>query len=88
MPLQRVPASIIQIAGRSAPQYSRIKATDKDRIDGGAKTVAGTIKEAAGKIVGDQKTIAEGQAEKATGKLQNAVGGVKDAVRDALKTSP
>ena len=57
-------ASIIQIAGRSAPQYSRIKATDKDRIDGGAKTVAGTIKETAGKIVGDQKTIAEGQAEK------------------------
>ncbi len=50
--------------------------------------MAGTIKEAAGKIVGDQKTIAEGQAEKATGKLQNAVGGVKDAVRDALKTSP
>ena len=50
--------------------------------------MARTIKEAAGKIVGDQKTIAEGQAEKAAGKLQNAVGGVKDAVRDALKTSP
>lgn len=48
-------ASIIQIVGGGAPQYSRIKATDRDRIDGGAKTVAGMIKEAAGKTVGHQE---------------------------------
>jgi uncharacterized protein YjbJ (UPF0337 family) len=55
---------------------------DKDRVIGAAKTVAGTIKEAAGKLVGDQKTIAEGKAQKIAGTVQNAVGGAKDAARE------
>ncbi len=58
---------------------------DKDRIDGAAKQVKGSIKEAVGKVTGDSKTQAEGVAEKAAGKLQNSVGGVKDAARDAVK---
>jgi uncharacterized protein YjbJ (UPF0337 family) len=49
---------------------------------------AGTIKETAGKIVGDQNSVADGQAEKAEGKLQNALGGVKDAVREAVNKTP
>jgi uncharacterized protein YjbJ (UPF0337 family) len=58
---------------------------DKDRIDGAARQVKGSIKEAVGKVTGDSKTQAEGIAEKAAGKLQNAVGGAKDAARDTLK---
>ena len=55
---------------------------DKDRIAGAAKTVIGNIKEAVGKVTGDQKTVVEGQAEQQAGKIQNAVGGLKDTIRD------
>jgi uncharacterized protein YjbJ (UPF0337 family) len=58
---------------------------DKDRIAGAGKQLKGSIKEAAGKVTGDQKLEAEGKVDKATGKVQNAVGGMKDAARDALK---
>jgi uncharacterized protein YjbJ (UPF0337 family) len=58
---------------------------DKDRVSGSAKQMKGTIKETAGKLMGDAKIQAEGKAEKTAGKIQNAVGGAKDAVRDALK---
>ena len=58
---------------------------DKDRIEGAAKKVSGSIKEAVGKVTGDSKTQAEGTAEKTTGKVQNTVGGAKDGVRDTLK---
>ncbi len=54
---------------------------DKNRIDGAGKQMAGNLKEAAGKITGDQKLQAEGQAEKAAGKVQNAIGGAADAIR-------
>jgi uncharacterized protein YjbJ (UPF0337 family) len=58
---------------------------DKDRIEGAAKQVKGTIKEAIGKVTGDVKIEAEGVAEKAAGKLQSGVGEAKDAARDVLK---
>ena len=58
---------------------------DKDRVEGAAKTVGGKVKEAVGKLTGDQKTVAEGQAEQKVGKVQNAVGGLKDTVRDIQK---
>jgi uncharacterized protein YjbJ (UPF0337 family) len=59
---------------------------DKDRIDGAAKTAGGKVKEAVGKLIGDQKTVADGQAEQKVGKIQNAVGGLKDTIRDIQKT--
>jgi len=55
---------------------------DKDRIAGVANQAKGSVKQAAGKILGDAKLQAEGTADKAHGKLQNAVGGAKDALRD------
>ncbi len=58
---------------------------DKDRIDGAAKQVKGSIKEAAGKVTGNAKTELEGKAEKAAGKVQGAVGQAKDDARNALK---
>ncbi|GIL41826.1 CsbD family protein [Roseiterribacter gracilis] len=57
---------------------------DRDRIEGAAKQAKGGLKEAAGKITGDEKLKAEGAADKAAGKVQNAVGGVKDKIRETL----
>ena len=56
---------------------------DKDRIEGAAKTQTGKVKDAVGKMAGDQKLQAEGKMEKMEGKVQNAVGGMKDAAREA-----
>jgi uncharacterized protein YjbJ (UPF0337 family) len=58
---------------------------DKDRIVGAAKTVAGNIKQAVGKAVGDQKTVADGKTDAAEGKVQHAVGGIKDTIRSVAK---
>lgn len=55
---------------------------DHDRIEGAAKNMGGNIKEAAGKLTGDEKLKAEGRADQAEGKIQNAVGGLKDTIRD------
>lgn len=55
---------------------------DHDRIEGAAKNMGGNIKEAAGKLTGDEKLKAEGRADQAEGKIQNAVGGLKDTLRD------
>ena len=54
---------------------------DKNRIEGAAKQATGTIKEVAGKVLGDTKLVAEGKAEKIEGKIQSAVGGAKDALK-------
>ncbi len=57
---------------------------DEDRIKGAAQQAKGGIKDAAGKVTGDQKLQAEGKADKAAGKVQSAVGGMKDKAREAL----
>ena len=54
---------------------------DHDRIEGAAKNIGGKIKEAAGKVTGDEKLKAEGRADQVAGKVQNAVGGVKDTLK-------
>ncbi|KIQ00651.1 MULTISPECIES: CsbD family protein [Rhizobium/Agrobacterium group] len=58
---------------------------DKNRIEGAAKELKGTIKEAAGKLTGNKKLEAEGKIDKAAGEVQSTVGKSKDSVRDALK---
>jgi uncharacterized protein YjbJ (UPF0337 family) len=55
---------------------------NSDRIEGAAKNLGGKIKEAAGKVTGDEKLKAEGRADQVAGKVQNTIGGVKDALRD------
>jgi uncharacterized protein YjbJ (UPF0337 family) len=54
---------------------------DKDRVVGSAKQVKGTVKQVAGKAVGDAKLEAEGNADKIEGQVQNAIGGVKDTLK-------
>jgi len=55
---------------------------DKDRIKGMGDQAKGTVKDAAGRIVGDEKLQAEGKADKIKGKVEDAVGSAKDALRD------
>lgn len=54
---------------------------DKDRVIGSAKQIKGTVKQVAGKVVGDAKLEAEGRADKIEGQVQNAVGGLKDTLK-------
>jgi uncharacterized protein YjbJ (UPF0337 family) len=61
------------------------KLMDRDRVDGAAKNIGGKAKEAAGKVLGDEKLKAEGKSDQMAGKAQNAIGGAKDALRDAAK---
>ena len=57
---------------------------DKNRVEGAAKQAKGTVKDAAGKVLGDKKLQTEGKADKAEGKVQNAVGGAKDKLRETF----
>ena len=54
---------------------------NKDRIEGAGKQAGGKIKEAAGKVAGDEKIKREGQADQVEGEVQNTVGGAKDALK-------
>ncbi|AEL05009.1 CsbD family protein [Xanthomonas campestris] len=58
---------------------------DKNRIEGAAKQVKGSVKEAIGRVTGDKSTELEGAAEKNIGKVQAKAGQVADKVRDASK---
>lgn len=53
---------------------------NKDQVKGHVKEAEGTIKEVAGKLVGNDKLKVEGQIDKAVGKAQSAYGDLKDAV--------
>ncbi|PNG26949.1 CsbD family protein [Methylocella silvestris] len=61
---------------------------DKEHIKGAADKVKGAVKEAAGKVTGNDRLVAEGKADKAEGAVRQSVGDVKDAgrkVSDAVK---
>ncbi|CCG38008.1 CsbD family protein [Xanthomonas citri pv. mangiferaeindicae] len=60
---------------------------DKNRIDGAAKQVKGSVKEAIGRVTGDKSTELEGAAEKNVGKVQRKAGEVADDVRNAVKST-
>ncbi len=56
-------------------------AIDKDRVEGSLEQTKGRVKEAAGKLTGDEKLKNEGRMNQGKGKLQNFFGGIKDALR-------
>lgn len=57
---------------------------DKNQVQGGAKEIGGKIKEAAGKLVGNERLQADGMADQAEGKTQKNYGKVKDAMKDEV----
>jgi len=58
---------------------------DKNRIEGAAKQVKGSLKEAIGKVTGDTRTQLEGTAEKNIGKAQKKAGELADKVREKTR---
>jgi uncharacterized protein YjbJ (UPF0337 family) len=56
---------------------------DKEHIKGAADKAKGTIKDAAGKLMGDKGLQVEGKMDKAKGAAHEALGDAKDAVRHA-----
>lgn len=57
---------------------------DRQRIEGGLKKTTGTIKEQAGKVIGDRHLETEGKAEKTEGRIRSRIGKAMDAVRDVV----
>jgi len=60
---------------------------NKDQVNGRAETAKGAVKEAAGKVVGNDRLTAEGRAEQAAGKVQSTAGDVKNKVGNAIKNA-
>jgi uncharacterized protein YjbJ (UPF0337 family) len=61
---------------------------DKEHVKGAADKATGAVKDAVGKMTGNEKLQAEGKAEKVEGSARESVGDVKDAgrsVADAVK---
>ena len=58
---------------------------DRQRIEGGLKKATGTLKEQAGKAVGDRHLENEGKAEKTEGHIRSGVGKAMDAIREVVE---
>jgi uncharacterized protein YjbJ (UPF0337 family) len=58
---------------------------NKDQVKGRMEQAKGSVKEATGKVVGNDNLQAEGQIDKAAGKAQATYGDVKENVKDAVK---
>jgi uncharacterized protein YjbJ (UPF0337 family) len=58
---------------------------NKDQIKGRVEEAKGTVKEAAGKLVGNETVEAKGNIQKDLGKFQAAFGDVKKDIKDAAK---
>jgi len=56
-----------------------------NRIEGAAHKAAGAIKEAAGKVTGNEDLEIDGAAEKVAGDVQNKLGKAQDKIADELK---
>ena len=57
---------------------------NKDQVQGRAEELKGNVKEAAGKLVGNEKLEAEGKVDQLAGKGQAKVGDAKETVKDAV----
>ena len=58
---------------------------NKHQVEGRTDQAKGKIKEAAGKLVGNENLKAEGRADQAAGKVQSTYGDVKEDVKDSIK---
>ncbi len=54
---------------------------DDDRTKGSMKQMKGSLKEGAGRALGDSKLEGEGKMDRTEGRFQNFIGGLKDMFR-------
>ena len=57
---------------------------NKDQVKGRATEAKGAIKQAAGKVVGNERLQGEGMVDKAKGKTQAAYGDAKQKVKAGI----
>jgi uncharacterized protein YjbJ (UPF0337 family) len=55
---------------------------DKNRVIGAGKQISGSMKQAAGKLVGDVRLQSDGKAEQAEGTPRNAEGSAIDTLKN------
>ena len=55
---------------------------NKDQVKGRAEEAKGSVKDAAGKVLGDREMQAEGKVDKAAGKVQATYGDAKEKAKD------
>lgn len=60
---------------------------NKDQVNGRMETAKGNVKEAAGKVVGNDRLAAEGRADQVAGKVQSTAGDLKNKAGDAIKNA-
>jgi uncharacterized protein YjbJ (UPF0337 family) len=58
---------------------------DKEHVKGAADKASGAMKDAAGKVTGNDKLRAEGIVDKAKGEAREKLGDAKDAARKFSK---
>jgi uncharacterized protein YjbJ (UPF0337 family) len=61
---------------------------NKDQVKGRAEAAKGKIKEAAGKVVGNDRLKGEGQVDQVAGKTQATYGDAKERTKDAIDKLP
>src|SRR5690606_21238148 len=73
------PHGAVESSGALLLQGTR--SMNKDEIKGAANKAKGAVKEAAGKMAGNDRMVVEGKMDKAKGSVQKGVGKAKDAMR-------
>ena len=58
---------------------------NKDTTDGDVEQVKGSVKEALGKVIGNENLEAEGASEKAVGRARKDLGQARKAAEDAAR---
>jgi uncharacterized protein YjbJ (UPF0337 family) len=58
---------------------------NKERIEGATQKGVGSVKQAVGKAIGNDRLRVEGAADKVVGSTKEAAGKVKDAVHKATR---
>jgi uncharacterized protein YjbJ (UPF0337 family) len=71
------------LVGRCYQEY--VMSINKDQVKGRVEEAKGTIKEAAGKLVGDETLEAKGNIQKNLGKVQGKLGDIEQEVKDSSK---
>jgi uncharacterized protein YjbJ (UPF0337 family) len=59
---------------------------DREHIKGATEKAKGAVKDAAGKLTGNERLRAEGKSDKAKGAAHKVAGDIKDAARQGSKS--
>ena len=63
-------------------QQEHLVSINKDQVKGRIEETKGSIKEATGKLVGDERLETKGNIQKNLGKVQEKLGDIKQNVKD------